>query len=104
MDASDINYDKFFRPSCSEILNTTDLNYSFFDKYFNKKTNEINLEDSLLKTPEDTLINYYTILKSASYYEESSGKYAGCGSTGADNAYYPVAYNFLSKEYKKIKL
>lgn len=101
MDASDINYDKYFRPSCSEILNTTDLNYSFFDKYFNKKTNEINLEDSLLKTPEDTLINYYTILKSASYYEENSGKYAGCGSIGAGNAPYPVAYNFLSKEYKK---
>ena len=101
MESSDINYNKFFRPSCSEILNNTDLNYSFFDEFFNKKTNDIVLDNNLLKTPEDTLINYYAVLKSASYYEENSGKYAGCGSIGAGSAPYPVAYNFLSEEYKK---
>lgn len=99
--SSDINYDKFFRPSSSPILNATDLNYSFFDKYFDKKGDEIILNSDLLKDPEATLINYYTILKSASYYEENSGKYAGCGSIGDGNAPYPVAYSFLSEEYKK---
>lgn len=101
MESPYINYDKFFRPSCSEILNTADLNYSFFDKYFNKKPNEIVLDSNLLQTPEDTLINYYTILKSASIYDENSKKHAGCGTIGYASAPYPIAYNFLSDEYKK---
>ncbi|MEG2017425.1 MAG: hypothetical protein RR128_03070 [Clostridium sp.] len=98
--SDDINYDKFFRPSCSPILNITNLDYSFYDKYFDKKPSGIQLEQSLLKTPENALINYYTILKSAAYYDENSGKYAGCGSIGDATAPYPIAYNFLSEEYK----
>lgn len=96
-----INYDKFFRPSTSQILNTQNLDYQFYDKYFNKKNSEIKLDSNLLKTPEDTILNYYTILKAASYYDENNTKYAGCGSMGDGSGPYPIAYNFLSEEYKK---
>lgn len=92
---------KFFRPSCSNILNDTDLDFSFFDKYTNKNPSEITIDKNLLKTPEETLINYYRILKSASYYDENSNKYAGCGTIGSAYAPYPIAYNFLAESYKK---
>lgn len=97
---NNIDYENFFRPSCSKILNNTNLDYNFFDKYINKKPSEIQMDSNLVTNPEDTLINYYTILKSASYYDENSKKYAGCGSIGDGSAPYPIAYNFLTEGYK----
>ncbi|WP_445505518.1 hypothetical protein [Niallia sp. 03091] len=50
----------------------------------------------LTKTPEDTLLNYFSILREA---ENLGGR--SCGSVGQARIPFPLAYNFLSKEYQR---
>jgi hypothetical protein len=89
--------ERYFRPSCLPILNTR-FDWNFFDPYYDKKYNEIILPRRLVQSPEDTILNYFSVLRSASL---PNGEERPCGSVGNGTIPYPVAYNFLSKAYKK---
>ncbi|WP_122638165.1 hypothetical protein [Romboutsia sp. Marseille-P6047] len=51
-----------------------------------------------MKSPEDTIINYFSVLREAANPTEDTN--TGCGSLGDTKGPYPVAYNFLSSSYK----
>ena len=91
--------EKYFRPSKLLVLNDRNLNKDFVDTYYWKEPSEITLPKDLFKTPEDTIINYFSVLREAANPQE--GKLAGCGTLGNAKLPYPVAYNFLSSEYQK---
>lgn len=91
--------EKYFRPSKSPILNDRDFLSGIFNAYAGKEPSEITLPDYLLKTPEDTIINYFSILKQAANPPE--GIRTGCGTIGYAKRPYPVAYNFLSSVFQK---
>ncbi len=57
------------------------------------------MPDILFKTPEYSIINYFSILREAANPEK--GKFAGCGTLGQAKLPYPVAYDFLSADYQK---
>lgn len=87
---------QYFRPSPLPALNIRDFNYDFFDKYWNEDYTKINLPDSLFISPEDSIINYFSILREAENI--SSG---GCGTIGNSKSPYPISYNFLTADYQK---
>ncbi|WP_313131082.1 hypothetical protein [Anaerocolumna sp.] len=91
--------EKYFRPSNLPVLNDRNYNMSFFDPYFQKEESEIILQEHLIKSPEDTIINYFSIMREAANVQE--GKYAGCGTLGYQTIPYPVAYQFLASSYKE---
>jgi hypothetical protein len=93
-----IDVEKYLRPSKLPVLNDR-FDFRFFDEYYQKSPKEISLQDNLLKTPEETLLNYFSILREAANFQE--GKAAGCGTIGFSTLPYPVAYNFLSSAYQK---
>jgi len=90
--------EKYFRPSKLPSINDRFSNYNFFDTFYDKTPSEIKLPSNLLKTPEDTIINYFSVLRQAANPLE--GKGAGCGTLGNAQIPYPVAYNFLSSKYR----
>lgn len=55
--------ERFFRPSNMSILNTK-RNLISIDDY-GKNPSDIKLNKELLKTPKDTIINYFSILREA---------------------------------------
>ena len=55
--------ERFFRPSNMPILNTK-RNLLNIDDY-NKNPYDININKDLLKTPQDTIINYFSVLREA---------------------------------------
>lgn len=91
--------EKYFRPSKLPVLNDRNFNMRFFDNYYQKDVSEITLPDYLMKSPEDTIINYFSILREAANFQE--GKNTGCGTLGYQSIPYPVAYQFLSSTYKE---
>lgn len=91
--------ESFFRPSDSPALNTN-FDYSFYGPLFGKKADEIVIPDELTNTPENTILNYFSILREALNLEE--GKSAGCGTIGYATIPYPVAYQFLSVDYQTL--
>ncbi len=91
--------EKYFRPSKLPVLNDRNFNGRFFDPYFQKDVSEIILPEYLTKSPEDTIINYFSILREAANVQK--GKFAGCGTLGNQLLPYPIAYQFLSSAYKK---
>lgn len=90
--------EKYFRPSKQPVLNDKDLNI-VISNYYEKEPSEINLPDILFKTPEYSIINYFSILREAANPE--NGKFTGCGTLGQAKLPYPVAYDFLSADYQK---
>ncbi|MEG0772495.1 hypothetical protein [Clostridium sp.] len=95
-----IDQEKYFRPSKLAIINNRIKDFSFYIEFQGKKPNEIKVPDNLLKTPEDTVINYFSVLREgAGSFEE--GKWAGCGTLGNATTPYPIAYNFLITDYKE---
>ena len=90
--------EKYFRPSKLPSINDRFNDFKFFDNFYNKEPSEITLPSNLLKTPEDTIINYFSVLRQAANPIE--GKGAGCGTLGNAQIPYPVAYNFLSSKYR----
>lgn len=92
---------KYFRPSCSPVLNLRFDTLEFFDSYFDsfndKNHEQIQIPKVLTKTPENTLLNYFSLLRDA---VNMSGR--SCGSIGNGNVPFPIAYNFLSKDYQNI--
>ncbi len=88
--------ERFFRPSNMPILNTKRDILSIDD--YNKKPSQIQVNKELLKTPKDTIINYFSVLREAANPIDNTK--TGCGSLGDTKGPYPYAYNFLSKSYK----
>ncbi|MCR8744789.1 hypothetical protein [Romboutsia lituseburensis] len=89
--------ERFFRPSSSKIINDR-IEKSLYEMYGNKP-NEVKIDDNMLKTPEDTIINYFSVLREAAnpLYNTNTG----CGTIGDAKGPYPVAYNFLTDGYRK---
>ncbi|ENQ3106957.1 hypothetical protein SAMN04488168_108119 [Bacillus sp. 491mf] len=92
------NLEKYFRPSCFPVLNKR-FNYQFFDSFIDKQYYQIVLPPSLMNSPENTIINYFSVLREA----ENLTKYkkGGCGSVGLSKIPYPIAYNFFTSQYQK---
>ncbi|MEH7238067.1 hypothetical protein [Bacillus sp. JJ1562] len=88
-------HQKYFRPSCMKALNLKFSNWEFWNPYYDKTHEQIQLPTELTKTPEDTLINYFSILR-----EAASIGLRSCGSIGNGELPFPLAYNFLSKSYQ----
>lgn len=93
------DFETFFRPSKLPVLNTRIPSGSFFDPYLGKKASKISLPDVMADTPENVILNYYSILRDASNPVE--GKFAGCGTIGNAQIPYPISYQFLSSQYQK---
>ncbi|MFC0474942.1 hypothetical protein ACFFHF_06590 [Robertmurraya beringensis] len=92
-------HQKYFRPSCLKALNVR-FGGEFYSLFSEKPHDQIHLPPEWLRTPEDTLLNYFSILREA---ENLGGR--SCGTVGQARTPFPIAYNFLSREYqKKIKL
>jgi hypothetical protein len=94
---ADKDVETYFRPSAMPVLNNRHT-WRFFDNYYGKDADEITLSDELISTPEDTILNYFSVLREAA--NAVNGKGAGCGSVGYGNTAYPVAYNFLTDSYQ----
>ena len=88
-------HQKYFRPSCLPALNLRLDTWEFFSPFYDKTYDQVQIPAELTKTPEDTLLNYFSILREA---ENLSGR--SCGTVGRARIPFPIAYNFLSKEYK----
>ncbi|MEG2786909.1 MAG: hypothetical protein RR942_03725 [Romboutsia sp.] len=89
--------ERFFRPSSMPVLNDK-IESSLYDMYGSKAL-DLKIPSGLLKTPEDMIINYFSILREAANPTDENE--TGCGSLGDTRGPYPVAYNFLSSSYKK---
>ncbi|MDF2858145.1 MAG: hypothetical protein K0Q87_3996 [Neobacillus sp.] len=90
-------HQKYFRPSCLKALNLRFDHSEFYSLFFEKTYDQIQLPYELTRTPEDTLINYFSILLEA---ENIGGR--SCGTVGQARTPFPIAYNFLSQEYQNI--
>jgi hypothetical protein len=91
--------EQYFRPSKLIVLNVNKNSQDLIKQFRGKKPEEVILPSEVLKTPQDTVINYFSILREAENMIE--GKYGGCGTVGNSKIPYPIAYNFLSKSYKE---
>lgn len=79
------------------ILNTK-RNLISIDDY-GKNPSDIKLNKELLKTPKDTIINYFSILREAANPMDNTQ--TGCGSLGDTKGPYPLAYNFYLNHIKR---
>ena len=79
--------ERFFRPSNMSILNTK-RNLISIDDY-GKNPSDIKLNKELLKTPKDTIINYFSVLREAANPMDNTQ--TGCGSLGDTKGPYPLA-------------
>jgi hypothetical protein len=96
---SEKGYDeKYFRPSKLAIINNRSFKPDMLWNYHGKEPGKIVVPEQYLKTAEDTLLNYFSILKHAENLKE--GQMGGCGTVGEAKLPYPLAYGFLSDEYK----
>lgn len=91
--------EKYFRPSCRPVLNNKFDDFQFFQPYYDQSYNEIVLPSSLIDSPENTIINYFSILREAENL--TSKQMGGCGTVGMAKLPFPIAYNFFTKEYQK---
>lgn len=91
------NLERFFRPSESPILNNK-IEKTFYDIYGTDTTN-YKIPNKFIKTPKDTIINYFSVLREAANPLDDTK--TGCGSLGDTRAPYPIAYKFLSNSYQK---
>lgn len=91
--------EKYFRPSKLPILNNIDFRLDFLYPLFRKNPSEITLPNYLMKTPIDTIINYFSILREAANPQPETK--TGCGTLGNAIIPYPAAYNFLLSTYQE---
>ncbi len=94
-----IDVEQFFRPSCRSILNRRVFGYQFFDPYYEKRYDEIDLPPSMLDTPENMLLNYFSILREAENL--TTQLTGGCGTVGEARLPFPITYNFFTKTYQQ---
>lgn len=91
--------EKYFRPSKLPILNNKNLNFDFLNKLINNDPTKIVIPKSLLNSPEDTIINYFSLLREAENLK--SDQNSGCGSIGMAKYPYPISYAFFIPAYQK---
>lgn len=91
--------EKYFRPSKLPILNTRRIEHDLLWKYQEQEPGSIKVPGAMLKTPEDALLNYFSLLEHAANLKEGSS--GGCGTVGNAKLPYPVAYGFLTPQYQK---
>lgn len=94
-----IDVEKYFRPSCFPIKNATLKDSPLLEPYYEKNYNEIKLPISLVRTPDDTILNYFSILREAANLNQN--QLGGCGSVGNGRGPYPIAYNFFTNDYQE---
>ncbi len=99
LEGSTMDLEKYFRPSKLPILNNNVLSQSFLENTYDKKPEEIFLPPSLSDTAENTILNYFSILRDAA--NPVPGKSAGCGTIGEAQMPYPISYGLLSNAYQK---
>lgn len=93
----EIDYnEKYFRPSKYPSLNTLNL-FDVMSQYDHPDPYKIELPAALLNSPQNTLINFFSILREAN---QDAYTKVGCGSVGSGSVPYPIAYDFLSNELK----
>jgi len=85
----------FFRPSKLKALNNNFMDFRIFSQTFSNGT----VPPSLLDSPKNTAINYFSVLQHAANLTEN--KTGGCGTIGYAQGPYPIAYDFLSENNKK---
>jgi hypothetical protein len=90
--------EEYFRPSDLPVLNNRNFSRLFTENYFDKKVSEIVLPEYFMETPQETIINYFSVLREAANWQK--GKNAGCGTLGRSKTPYPTAYHFLSSGYR----
>lgn len=91
------NDEKFFRPSKLPLINNNNMN-DIISQYFDPGVDKIVLSKDLFKTPEDTIKNYFSLLREAA--NPVDGKGAGCGTLGNSKIPYKIAYRFLTDDYR----
>ena len=91
--------EKYFRPSTLPIKNILVKNSQFFEPYYEKNHKEIKLPAALTRTPDETILNYFSILREAENLTEN--QLGGCGTVGMAKMPYPIAYSFFTKDYYK---
>ncbi|PGY11122.1 hypothetical protein [Bacillus sp. AFS031507] len=89
-------HQKYFRPSCLQALNLRFDTPEFYSLFSEKAHDQIKLPSELTITPEETLLNYFSVLREA---ENLGGR--SCGTVGQARTPFPIAYNFLSEEYQR---
>ncbi|HEX3075761.1 MAG TPA: hypothetical protein VHQ24_02710 [Lachnospiraceae bacterium] len=97
---TDTDVETYFRPSQLPVLNNRFFHRNLMNQVDSSgKETDVVIPDELIKTPTDTILNYFSILREAAHWVE--GKSAGCGTLGNSTLPYPVAYEFLSDDYQK---
>ncbi|WP_404468411.1 hypothetical protein [Sutcliffiella horikoshii] len=91
--------EKYFRPSCLPIKNTLFENTQFFDPYYELNYKEIKLPATLTRNPDETILNYFSILREAENLNQN--QLGGCGTVGMAKLPFPIAYNFFTKDYQR---
>ncbi len=89
-------HQQYFRPSCLPALNLRFDTSEFYSLFTEKTHDQIKLPSELTITPEETLLNYFSVLREA---ENLGGR--SCGTVGQARTPFPIAYNFLSEEYQR---
>jgi hypothetical protein len=91
--------ERYFRPSKLPALNLNKEGDELLNKFFGVSPENIELPKEIFKKPWEVVLNYYSVLREAANMQE--GKAGGCGTVGWQQIPYPIAYNFLSTDYKK---
>lgn len=91
--------EKYFRPSRLPIKNTHINNFEFFNPYYEQNYNEIKLPATLTRTPDGTVLNYFSVLREAENLTQN--QLGGCGTVGMAKLPYPIAYNFFTEDYQR---
>lgn len=100
--AADLNLEKYFRPSKLPILNIRSFPHdSLFqvDQDGPYPPEKANLPKQYFKSPEDTILNYFSILRQAANLTDE--KTGGCGTVGDWLLPFPFAYRFFTSEYQQ---
>ncbi|KAF5076744.1 hypothetical protein DSECCO2_157820 [anaerobic digester metagenome] len=99
LESNAVDFETYFRPSKLPVLNNKILSQEFLNENYDKKPEEISLPDSLTDSPDNTILNYFSILRDAA--NPVVGRSAGCGTIGDATAPYPISYQLLSTQFQK---
>ncbi|MEH7885678.1 hypothetical protein V7654_15365 [Bacillus sp. JJ1609] len=80
--------EKYFRPSKSPALNI---------RRFVQTSSPLQLQE-LIKSPYETVIHFFSVIREAENL--LPGKIGGCGTVGMAKEPFPIAYQFLSKDFQ----
>lgn len=93
-----LDNEKYFKPSKLPVLNNNEEINELINNYYDNKFNDISIPMKFINSPENTILNYFSLLREAA--NPVNGKYIGCGSLGDGDKPYKIAYNLFDDEYK----